>query len=293
MDTAKLNMLFYDYISSDERSPKDMAIFLVNCDGLSLEHHITHQNDKDVVMAAVAQNGCALRYASNALCADRDVVMAAVAQNRHAVRYASEELRNDKEIMLAAVTQYGPSLRYASKELCADREVVMAAIAQDSASLKYADEYFRNNKEVVLAAVKNYGPVLQYASKELRNNRGIVLAAVTRDGGALLYASEMLRKDEELIDIASKTKKDVVYVLIENGVKIPFNVVIKNINTRLSLYYVLRKYNNAAMRKKIILETAAVFNERLYVAVKTIAQCGLPDPIEHMLINLVIEDYYY
>ena len=49
--------------------------------------------DREIVLAAVAQNGCALMFASEALRGDRDVVLVAVAENGKALDYASPELR--------------------------------------------------------------------------------------------------------------------------------------------------------------------------------------------------------
>jgi hypothetical protein len=43
-----------------------------------------------------------LQHASEELRGDREVVLAAVQQNGGALRYASEELRGDREFMLAA-----------------------------------------------------------------------------------------------------------------------------------------------------------------------------------------------
>ena len=56
-----------------------------------------------MVLAAVQQNGSALRHASEPLRADREVVLAAVQQNGQALRHASEPLRADREVVLAAV----------------------------------------------------------------------------------------------------------------------------------------------------------------------------------------------
>jgi len=44
--------------------------------------------DREVVLAAVRQNGMALRFASAALQADREVVLAAVEQDGSALRHA-------------------------------------------------------------------------------------------------------------------------------------------------------------------------------------------------------------
>ncbi len=53
-------------------------------------------------MAAVAQNGRALRFASDGLRGDRDVVMAAVAQDGRALQYASAGLRVDPDVVIVA-----------------------------------------------------------------------------------------------------------------------------------------------------------------------------------------------
>lgn len=58
---------------------------------------------KDTMMPVVAQNGCALRYATNHLQKDKDIVMAAVKQDGLALRFASHELQMNMEIRLMAV----------------------------------------------------------------------------------------------------------------------------------------------------------------------------------------------
>ena len=57
---------------------------------------ITVNSTKQDVLAAVAQNGWVLEYASETLKNDRDVVLAAVAKNGLALQYASETLKNDE-----------------------------------------------------------------------------------------------------------------------------------------------------------------------------------------------------
>ena len=76
---------------------------------------------RDLVLAAVWQDGMALRYASEELQADREIVLAAVQQDGRALCFASEELQADHEIVLAAVRQDGRAPDYASAELQADQ----------------------------------------------------------------------------------------------------------------------------------------------------------------------------
>ena len=58
----------------------------------------------------------ALYYVSEDLRNDRELVIAAVEQNGDALEYASEDLRNGRELVMKAVEQYGDALRYASED---------------------------------------------------------------------------------------------------------------------------------------------------------------------------------
>lgn len=58
----------------------------------------TLQDDKDIVMAAVGQNGLALEFASPGLKNDRVIVGTTMLQQSNlALQFASEELKNDKD----------------------------------------------------------------------------------------------------------------------------------------------------------------------------------------------------
>ena len=53
-------------------------------------------------MAAVKQDGNAIKFASDDLKKDREMVMAAVKQDLSALEFASEDLQKDREIVMAA-----------------------------------------------------------------------------------------------------------------------------------------------------------------------------------------------
>ena len=109
-------------------------------------------NNKDVVMAAVEQNGYALEVASQKLQGDKEVVMAAVKQNGNALTFASLTLQNDKEVVMAAVEQNGNALTFASQKLRGDKDVVMAAVKQNGNALTFALPKLQRDKELVMAA---------------------------------------------------------------------------------------------------------------------------------------------
>ena len=80
---------------------------------------------------------------SAALCEDKELVTAAVQQDGWALQHACEELRQDKEVALAAVQSYGPALEHVRGGLNQDEEVVLSAVAQDPESLQFASDELR------------------------------------------------------------------------------------------------------------------------------------------------------
>ena len=64
----------------------------------------SQESDKALVLREVARDGLALEFVSAVLKADRDVVLAAVSQNGNAAQHALE-LQGDEEVRIAAVAQ--------------------------------------------------------------------------------------------------------------------------------------------------------------------------------------------
>ncbi len=97
-----------------------------------------------LVGKAVANDGCALQYASPDFRADRYVVLAAVANKarerrrvqalqaaadtRHQVVNVAAQLRADRGVVMKTVANDGRALRHASLEPRSDREVAMTAV---------------------------------------------------------------------------------------------------------------------------------------------------------------------
>ena len=184
---------------STDNNDREVVMAAITQDGSALRYASDKlKNDREVVMAAVKKNGWAFRYASDKLKNDREVVMAAINNTGMALRYASDKLKNDREVVMAAVKECDLALQYASDELRADRDIVMAAVNNDGIALRYASNTLKDDRDVVFAAVLNYGSTLRHASERLRNDREVVLAAVSQDGDALQYASERLSDDKEI-----------------------------------------------------------------------------------------------
>ena len=85
--------------------------------------------NKEVVLAAVTQDGSALQFAAPALKADLEIVLAAVQQDGRCLKNASEACKKDKDVVLAAVRNTVYALQY-SKPEALDTEVLEAADRQ-------------------------------------------------------------------------------------------------------------------------------------------------------------------
>eukprot|EP01045_Picozoa_sp_COSAG04_P026657 COSAG04_NODE_3744_length_2564_cov_1.880325_2_plen_634_part_01 len=157
--------------------------------------------DKEVVLAAVAQNGSALKHASEALKADKEFVLAAVAQHRSALQHASEALKADKEFMLAAVAAYEPY------EVCPTGG---ESISWGGGMLEHASHALKADKEFMLAAAAKSAWSLRHASEQLKADRDFMLTCAAKGGsGCWQFASCELSSEEELIaKIAGGGKAD-------------------------------------------------------------------------------------
>ena len=162
--------------------------------------------DKEVILAAVKQNGYALQYADEKLKANKEVILAAVKQDGNTLQYADKKLKANKEVVLAAVKQSGGALQYADEKLKADKKFILAAVKENGYALEYADEKLKANKEVVLAAVKENGYALEYADEKLKADKKIVLAAVKQDVSALDYVDDSLKNDPDILKILESSE---------------------------------------------------------------------------------------
>lgn len=156
------------------------------------------QGDSEVVLAAVRQDGLALRHATPGLQACPEVVAAAVRRNGRALEFASEGLRRDQTAGLLALRQNTWALEHVSEGLVDERAFVLTALREGRVALGSVPRRFHADRELVLLAIQRDGFALYYASEELRADKEVVLQAVRRCGRALEYAADFLRMDREV-----------------------------------------------------------------------------------------------
>lgn len=87
-------------------------------------------------LAEVKKNGMSLEFCS---AASRDIVLAAVQQNGLALKYAPDSLKASKEVVLAAVKKNGLALEFSGPAMAADVEVGQAAVMQNPEASRYVE----------------------------------------------------------------------------------------------------------------------------------------------------------
>ncbi len=94
------------YIDLARRQQTPMTRFLTSAirskvAGQLLAYAPEYRGDREIVLAAVRQDGLALKFANPELRADREIVLVAVRQTRYAVRHADRALQNDAQVWRA------------------------------------------------------------------------------------------------------------------------------------------------------------------------------------------------
>lgn len=206
----------------DENVRYNAALSRVKTNGLELKNVWAYQNTFSVVLAAVEQNGMALRYASRELQDDPRIIYAATMQNGLAIQFASLRQKNDPSMVLYAAKQNPGALQFASilngmspKFIrdpiwgqIRDRNTLLSAVKINGLSLKDASLFLNQDREIVLAAVRQNGMALQYAPLSLRADKKIVLAASMQNEGALVFASPTLQNEIAIQSVANAAGDD-------------------------------------------------------------------------------------
>ena len=214
-----------DYLKSEELLPcrlknkKEVVLAAVRNDGMALQHASPGmRGEPEVVLAAVMSDGMALKHASPKCKDTFKIVKTAVIHDEMAIDYASPRLK-EKESIRKIIESKSAEEKWTNhpyrplkkerpgeneKDFWEDRDKVLEAVGNDGKLLIHAAR-FKNDEDVVIAAVSNYGEALEWASRTLKNEPGVVEPAIANTGRAFQHASGRLRNLREYALIAVRT----------------------------------------------------------------------------------------
>ena len=143
--------------------------------------------------------------------------MAAVQQDGRALKHASAALKSDKEVAMAAVQQNWRALYYASAAMKSDKEVVMAAVQQDGEALRYASKALQNNKPFVRQLLANLTKATHAKTQEIQSlkakNHNLTSLLSVRVHNLETNEDEIMISPEDTLRDSRKRKRD----LTDNG----------------------------------------------------------------------------
>jgi hypothetical protein len=274
-------VLIWQQLPSSIRYQRSIAIALLKRSGMMLDQMPSSiQSDEEAVVAAVQNDGDAIRFACrslrgtkqialmavnrdglelrdlpSAMTDDIDVVTAALRQNAEALQFVSRRLRGNLELVDATVHSRPSVLLYASDELQSNTELAARLIRVNPAAYVDLCRAARQKREIALAAVTRNGLLLKEVPSEFQSDPDIALAAITQNGDAIQFASRTLRANKglalvavrrdgmELRDLASSLQKDVEVVIAavtQNGDALQFACRSLRANKQIALIAVTR-----------------------------------------------------
>lgn len=218
------------------KEERQEALESVKENGINLSKYIRYNDDLEIVLNAVKNNGLALRFASNILRANENVVRAAINQNPAAINFAdyfyknspdflitidnlskviehtTPYIRNSIKVMNASVKQDGLTLRFGlSNNIFNNYNIIYNAVSQNGLALRYAHISKQNCYEIVKNAVKQNGLALEFASKSLKDDETIVSIAYNNNQAALKFASNRIKEI-----YGSKKNKEENAIVVDN-----------------------------------------------------------------------------
>lgn len=152
MSAATINPLIIGFVAPELKEKI--------CDTLGL-------SDKEICLLQVKSNpDVALRNATESYQDDFEIVMAAISQQGDTLEYASSRLQDDFELLAAAIDTDNYAhipLKYASARLQDNKLAVTLAVEKNGHALEFASERLKNDKDLLSRAMVTSVHAYQYA----------------------------------------------------------------------------------------------------------------------------------
>jgi hypothetical protein len=115
------------------------------------KHYPDLLRDKESVINLVAHNGeLFLNDISFNLKQDKDVALAATANNKNVFQTLNQTLKQDRDIAFAAVSRDYKQIKNVDDKFKNDKEFALAAMRQSPDALQYLSDEFKNDEDVIM-----------------------------------------------------------------------------------------------------------------------------------------------
>jgi hypothetical protein len=137
--------------------------------------------NKTFVLDLLSRNGMAICNIKEPLCSDRDVVLAAVKQDGKVFKCLSYSMKQDTQVILEAIKQYPGSILYVH-EHCLTESLVLKAVKNNVRVFDYLPGTFQYNKKIVLEAVRQNRYMLMHVPDPYRCDKQVIAEVYKTQG---------------------------------------------------------------------------------------------------------------
>ena len=195
LEAVKTNHHNLPYSDASLLKDKEFLLKCMAMNGQCWDYSNNFQNDKDICLAAVTQNGLVIERIPIDLMIDEEIALAAVKSNGYAYAIICDKANcpyflKTMEFNMAAVLSCPSMVGDYRLTMRSNKEIAFAALQINGYLLSYYsnDETINDDEELVRVAVRQNGLALEFASKRLRRNRSVVFDAVKKNGDSLKYS---------------------------------------------------------------------------------------------------------
>jgi len=138
------------------------------------------ETTEDMLLFAIKEWVGPFLYMSDRIQNNKEIILSLMNNNGHVLECIPERFKEDEEVVLAAMRQAKEILQYASKKLQKNNALLtIDKIGHDDGRSLACNVYANpNNRALVLNVVKQYGPALQFAANELKEDKEILFEAL-------------------------------------------------------------------------------------------------------------------
>ncbi|CAE6945496.1 unnamed protein product, partial [Symbiodinium sp. KB8] len=206
---AEVALVHVDHQKLEPISDRDKLQVMLTFDGEALAYATEElRRDRDLALAAVRQNGKALRHVRGALLGDEEVVELAMASDPFALARAGKAARKNQKLAAKALNADPDMIRFLHPDLLKNEAFLMPHVAKNGLLLKYVR---LRSAKMASAAVEQNPLALEFCKKH-HITETMVMTAVGQNGLALRFVPAQFAVRQVVLAAVCQDPRAVRYV---------------------------------------------------------------------------------
>lgn len=200
---------------------KDVVLEVVKARPFSylFDIHYNFRDDKEVILAAVSNNGLLLKYASPRLRNNPKIVEAAVRSHGEAFKFASNEIRNNKFSVIRFMAISPLVFNTLPDKIKQDPEIAYDALNMSSQRTDSNFIELSNNEDLIMNAMLYRPDAYKFASVDVMKTTRVAERALSMAGELIAFAPPDVRWNKKLVLLAMRTAPETAYMYASDNLR--------------------------------------------------------------------------